>query len=90
MEDYILELIQGCNNRDYNRAEEEDFVCNEQKTRVWKVQSDEGETLYYWNSANGQEPQHSEALRNIANELLGGNEGGNTYDGWNEIMFEIK
>ena len=90
MEDYIAQLLKGCNNEDYSRAEEEDFGDEFGKTRVWKIQSDEGRTLYYWNSANGQEPRHSEALTSIANELLDGNEGGNAYDGWNEIQFEIK
>jgi len=89
MEEAILELIRGCNNRDYSRAEEEDFVCNGQKTRVWKVQG-EDDCLYYWNSCNGQEPQHSTSLQYIANELINGNEGGSVDDGYNEIMFEVK
>ena len=89
MEEEIKNIIKGCNNKDYGRAEEEDFVCNGQKTRVWKVQGEE-DCLFYWNSANGQEPKHSAALQGIVDELLEGNESGNTHDGWNEIMFEVK
>lgn len=89
MEEEIIEIIKGCNNKDYNRAEQEDFVCSGIKTRVWAVDGEDN-SLFYWNSSNGQEPKHSVALSRIANELLDGDESGSVDDGWNEIMFEIK
>lgn len=89
MDTEIENIIQGCNNKEYGRAEEEDFTCNGEETKAYKVQG-EDQCLYYWNSQNGQEPQHSEALAMIAEELEAGNESGSVHDGWNEIMFEVK
>jgi len=85
----IENIIQRCNNGEHNRAEEEDFTCNGEETKAYKVQG-EDQCLYYWNSSNKQEPQHSTALVYIAEELETGNESGSINDGWNEIMFEIK
>jgi len=89
MEDSIKKIIKGCNNNNYSRAEEEDFSDEFGKTRVYKVQG-EDQSLYYWNSSNSKNIQHSEALSRIADEILDDNESGSIDDGWNEIMFEIK
>ena len=90
LEQDILDIAKGCFNEDYSRGEEEDFVdgCGN-KNKVYKVQSDD-RTLYYWNSSNQSSINHGVALKRIGNELLDGEEGGTVYDGWNEIMYEIK
>ena len=85
MEEHIRQIIKGCNNKDYSRAEAEDF----ENTKVYKVQA-EDYCLFYWNSSNSKEPQHSEALSRIVDELLDETESGSIDDGWNEIMFEVK
>jgi len=90
MEDYLLQLIENCNNNNFSREESEDFVCNGETTKVWKIQSNEEEVVLYWNSSNGQEPQHDSVLSIIANELIHENDGGSFSDGFNEIMYEIK
>jgi hypothetical protein len=89
MDKDIEVIVQGCNNKDYSRAEEEDFSDEYGTTKAYKVQG-EDQCLYYWNSSNQQAPQHAEALRYIAEELESGTENGSVADGWNEIMFEVK
>lgn len=85
--DGLQDIIKACNNRDYSRAEQKDFMADGKKVRVFKVEGEDS-TLFYWNSSNFKSINHDVALRGIVDELLEGNEDGTTMDGWNEIMFE--
>ena len=85
-----IEMLSArCENEDFSRAEYKDFSDEYGTTKVYKV--DGGDlTLYYWNSQNSRRIEHSEALNYISEELMNGVQSGTVFDGWNEIMFEIK
>ena len=65
-----------------------DFSDEFGKTRVYKVEGDE-DTLFYWNSSNSKNIDHTSVLRELTNELLTDYSGGETIDGWNNIMYEL-
>ena len=83
-----LTLIKAVSKKEYSRAENKDFSDEFGKTRVYKVEGDE-DTLYYWNSSNSKNIDHTSFLRELTNELLTDYSGGETIDGWNNIMYEL-
>ena len=58
--------------------------------KVYKIESEDGEVLTYWNSSNLQSIRHEAFLKNLVNDLLDETFDGTNDDGWNEIMFELK
>ena len=79
------QLIKAINRRDFEHSIEDDF----ENTSVYKVQGDETYMLY-WNSANGQEPDHGFALAQLLELVIDGEDEGSVSDGFNEIMFEVR
>lgn len=90
MEKHIRDFIKSCNNNDYKRAPEGDFDTSEGKVLAYKLESEDGDVLTYWNSSNLQSIRHEAFLKNLVDDLLEESCGGTCYDGWNEIMYEIR
>jgi len=79
------QLLKAINYRDFVHSIEDDF----ENTSVYKIQGDETYMLY-WNSSNGQEPDHGFALTEIFDLVVDEITEGSISDGFNEIMFQIR
>jgi hypothetical protein len=92
MEQFIKDLIAAAKDANYRRAEEYDFRShfNGSLIKVYKIESEDGDVLTYWNSSNLQSIRHEAFLNNLVDDLLEETFDGTNDDGWNEIMFELK